>query len=246
MRAHARHLRAFENDLLLDGDIGGRPATDRDHRGRPSAARRHDRAGVDVDPVVACAIDRHGALRRVDLDALPFGKVLQIEHGVAGCELELEIAGLERGDVELGRGRGADERAAPDGELEVGAIGRVERVAGSERHVDARLCPVLSPRAPERNLTVDERQARGRRADRTRALALRRPQIDDETPDRDDESGRQQGALSVTTHHGAMPLSSLNVSSWERPTFHRGNVDRETQVWATCGSAGEEWALMFS
>src|SRR6266436_9338619 len=124
---------------------------------------RHDRVLVDVDPVVACAIDRNGALRCVDLDALPFGKVLQVERGMAGCELELEIAGLERGDVELGRGRGADERAAPNGELEMGAIARVERVAGSERHVDARGCPVVGTGAPERNLTLDERQARGRR-----------------------------------------------------------------------------------
>src|SRR5262249_29884528 len=157
---------ALEHDLLAVGDIARLPAG-RNH-GRVTTATSDERRAVivDVGAVVAGTIDREGTVRRVDLHALPFGHPLEVEGRLARWNLELQEAGLERLETDLGPRPGPHERTRSDLDLEVSAFARVEVVARGKRCVHVRGGPVVGAWAPERPIPGDGSQAWGRRPDR--------------------------------------------------------------------------------
>ena len=151
-----RRVATLQHHLLVGADVGGLAVGGSESRLATAAGREGGAVLVDVDAVVAGALDGEGAVRRVDLDRLALRETARVDRGVAARQLELLKVGLEGLDTQLGSGAGAQEGGGADLELEVGVVAGVEGVTRGEGSVHLRGGPVLRAGAPERDLAVRE------------------------------------------------------------------------------------------
>src|SRR5262245_20921913 len=195
---------------------------------------------VDVEAIVARAVDRERALRRVDPDRASELAVAQIERRVADGELQLNEVVLKRLEHDLRSRSATHERAWCELQLDVRLLGGVERITRCERHVHLRRRPVLGPGPPERDLAVEEADAGRRRSLAPLAFGGRGRQAESQA--RDDHRRREPLAephvgpllpvavpnqrtapreVTVCTRPGATRFRTARHARWTRSRRHR-------------------------
>ena len=104
---------------------------------------------IDVQVIVAGALDRERRVRRVQLDGGPWGELTDVERGVPGGHPKLDEVGLLVVEPDLRAIGGAHEDGRSDLDLHARALPRVEGVTRRQGSVELGRSPVLRARAPE-------------------------------------------------------------------------------------------------